>query len=152
MKSLAKAQIIGNIGDIREIQRADGAPQKVVRLRVATNWMGRNQEKHTDWHTVYLYGENAENAMKILKVGDKIYVEGRLRSRSYKDANTNIERTVWEILGNDFIKLTPKSTVEETQQEESEGMELAPPDVSPLEVEDSIEEGGNNLDPQDLPF
>ena len=90
MSSLNKVQIIGNLGadpDIRSTQ--DG--RKIANLRVATSetWKDKNtgeRRERVDWHSVVIFNEGlASIAEKYLHKGSKVYLEGQLQTRKWKD-------------------------------------------------------------------
>jgi single-strand DNA-binding protein len=87
--SVNKVILIGNLGKDPEVRRTDaGIP--VARLALATSEVIRKasgeKETRTEWHNIVLWRGLAEVAEKYLKKGMKIYVEGKLRSRSWEDA------------------------------------------------------------------
>lgn len=110
MASVNKAIILGFVGkdpDVREISSGT----KVASLSIATtrrfkDSSGQKQEE-TDWHRISLFGRLAEIAQQYVTKGSLLYVEGRLHTRKYTDAQ-GIERFVTEILG-ESIQLMPKS-------------------------------------------
>lgn len=80
--------LIGNLGADPEI-RATQSGQMVATLSIATsevfnNREGQRQEK-TEWHRVVLWGKTAELAEKYLRKGRKVYIEGRIQTRSWDD-------------------------------------------------------------------
>ncbi len=87
--SVNKVILIGNLGKDPEVRRTDaGIP--VARVTLATSEVIRKangeKETRTEWHNVVLWRGLAELAEKYLRKGMKIYVEGKLRSRSWEDA------------------------------------------------------------------
>lgn len=98
-----KVILVGNLGadpDMRYTQSGTG----VCELRVATNenWTdksGQRQER-TEWHRVVVWGKRGENCSKYLSKGRQVYVEGRLRTRSWDDKDGN-KRYTTEIIAND---------------------------------------------------
>jgi len=88
--TLNKVMIIGNLGADPEIRTTQGG-QMVATLSIATtetfnNREGQRQEK-TEWHRVVLWGKTAELAERYLRKGRKVYIEGRIQTRSWDDAN-----------------------------------------------------------------
>lgn len=86
-KMLNKVMVIGNLGADPELKNINGNP--VCNLSVATSekWtdkQGQKQEK-TEWHRVTVWGKTAENCAKYLMKGKKVYVEGKLQTRSWED-------------------------------------------------------------------
>jgi single-strand DNA-binding protein len=88
MASVNKVILVGNLGKDPELRYTPGG-QAVCDLRIATtdNFTGRDGEKKesTEWHTVVVWGKQAENCSQYLSKGRQVYVEGRLRTRSWDD-------------------------------------------------------------------
>jgi single-strand DNA-binding protein len=86
--SVNKVIILGNLGRDPEL-RHTASSKAVATLRVATNevWndaSGERQER-TEWHTVVVWGRQAENCAQYLTKGRSVYVEGRLQTRKWQD-------------------------------------------------------------------
>jgi single-strand DNA-binding protein len=107
-KSLNRVQLIGNLGKDPEVKYTpSGTP--VAKLTIATNerYKDKNGEwqDRTEWHNVVLWQRLAEIAGEYLKKGGKVYVEGRLQTRSWDDKQTNQKKYMTEIVANDLILL-----------------------------------------------
>jgi len=107
MMGLNRVVLVGNLGKDPEMQvLKDGLV--VAKISVATTDIfrlpGGNLYKDTQWHTVILWRSLAELAVKYLKKGSHIYLEGRLRTSNYEDKNGK-RRYVTEIVGDRFIML-----------------------------------------------
>ena len=89
MSGVNKVILIGNLGKDPEIFTFENGNKK-VRLAVATTETYRNRKdekvEHTEWHWVVLFRGLADVAEKYLKKGDQVYVEGRIRLRSWERA------------------------------------------------------------------
>jgi len=101
MASVNKVILIGNLGRDPETRYTTGG-DAVTNLRIATTetWKdkaGEKQEK-TEWHTVVLFGRQAEIAGEYLKKGRPVYIEGRLQTRKYTDKE-GVEKYSTEIVG-----------------------------------------------------
>ena len=76
----------------------------VCEFRLATNesWTGKDGQKQdrTEWHRVVVWGRRAETCGKYLSKGRQVYLEGRLRTRSWEDKEGN-KRYTTEIVAND---------------------------------------------------
>jgi len=99
-RSLNKASLIGNLGSDPEIRTTTGGA-KVATFSLATSrqWnsaSGEKQEK-TEWHTVVLFGRQAEVAGEYLKKGRSVYIEGRLQTRKWTDKE-GVEKYSTEIV------------------------------------------------------
>ena len=86
MNGLNRVMLLGNLGADPELKVTQGG-QSVLKLRIATSesWLddkGQKQER-TEWHSVDVWGKRAEGLGKILTKGERIFVEGKLQTRSY---------------------------------------------------------------------
>jgi single-strand DNA-binding protein len=101
MAGVNKVIILGNLGADPEV-RVISSGAKVARLRIATSesYNNKNGERitNTEWHSVNLWRGLADIAEKYLKKGSQVYVEGKLRTRSYDDKE-GVTRYVTEIEG-----------------------------------------------------
>lgn len=107
-KSLNKVMLIGNLGKDPEVKYTpSGTP--VAKLTVATNERYKDKDgqwaDRTEWHNVVLWQRLAEIAGEYLKKGGKVYVEGRLQTRSWEDKQTNQKRYMTEIVASDLVLL-----------------------------------------------
>lgn len=106
--SLNKVMLIGNLGADPEIRNTPGGAQ-VANFRVACteNWTdqaGQKQER-TEWVTIVAWRKQAEIAQKYLRKGSKVYVEGKLQTRSWEDKNGGGKRYATEVLCDHFLML-----------------------------------------------
>lgn len=104
--SLNKVLLIGNVGkdpDVRHLE--GGASVATITLATSERYKDRSGElkETTEWHTIVAWRQLADLASNYIRKGTQIYVEGRIRSRSYDDQNGN-KRYVTEILA-DSIQL-----------------------------------------------
>ncbi len=102
-----KVILIGNVGADPEIRTIESGV-KVARVRLATteriyNRQTQEAKEHTEWHSITLWRNMADTVDRFVKKGSRIYIEGRLRSRSWTD-ESGAQRYVTEILADD-IKL-----------------------------------------------
>ncbi len=97
-----KVTLIGNLGKDPEVKHLESG-SSVARLVLATNENYRDKDGNwqtlTEWHTVIAWRTLADTAERQLKKGSMVYVEGKLRSRQYKD-NNGIERYITEVEAN----------------------------------------------------
>jgi len=107
--NLNKAFILGNLTKDPELRQTPQG-QSVCTLSVATNtfFLDRNgnKQRKTEFHSVVLWGKQAEIASQFLKKGSLILVEGRLQTRVWQDRNGN-QRKVTEIIA-EKMQLGPK--------------------------------------------
>jgi single-strand DNA-binding protein len=107
-KSVNKVILIGNLGKDPEVKYTpSGTP--VAKLTLATNERykakdGQWQDR-TEWHNIVLWQRLAEIAGEYLKKGSKVYIEGKLQTRSWEDKQTNQKRYMTEVVANDLVLL-----------------------------------------------
>lgn len=111
--SLNKVQLIGNVGKEPEVRYLDsGVAVATFSLatidRAYTLPNGTQVPERTEWHNIVLWRGLAETAEKYVHKGDKLYIEGKIRSRSYDDQN-GVKRYVVEIFGDNMEMLTPRT-------------------------------------------
>ena len=98
-----KVILIGNVGQDPEIRYTGDANNgaKVATIRLATTERYRdrngNPQEHTEWHNVVVWRNQADVVEKYVKKGTQLYIEGRIRTRSWDDQNGN-KRYVTEIV------------------------------------------------------
>ncbi len=144
--TLNKVMLIGHLGDNVKIHYFDDS-NCIGRFPLATNETYTNKQTNekvtnTEWHNVVVRNKAAEICEKYLKKGDRVYIEGRLKTRKWQDDSGN-DRYSTEIIFTDFTFLTAKN--EQTQQTSNS----APinPTTAPTQTATS-----NNEDADDLPF
>jgi single-strand DNA-binding protein len=107
MSGVNKVILIGHLGKDPEVKYLEGG-MAVAKIVLATSESYKNKEgvkvDHTEWHNINFWGNNAEIAEKYLKKGMQIYVEGKLRTRSWekdgvKKYATDIEGFTFQMLG-----------------------------------------------------
>ena len=101
MASVNKVILLGNLGRDPETRYTTGG-DAVTNLNIATSeqWKDKSGEKQekTEWHSVVLFGRQAEIAGEYLKKGRSVYIEGRLQTRKYTDKE-GVEKYSTEIVG-----------------------------------------------------
>lgn len=105
--------LIGNVGKEPEIRYIDnGVCTAQISLATSTPGYtlqnGTQVPERTEWHRILLWRRLAEVVEKYVHTGDKLYVEGELRTRSYTDKK-GITHYITEIWANNMEMLTPKS-------------------------------------------
>lgn len=99
MAGVNKVILIGNLGKDPELRTMEsGAKVASFTLATTESYKNKNGEKvdQTEWHNVVFWGPVADVIEKYLKKGSKIFVEGKLRTRSYeKDGVTKYFTEVW---------------------------------------------------------
>lgn len=114
--SLNKVQLIGYVGKDPEVRYLDSGVA-VATFTLATTDRGytlangTQVPERTEWHNIVLWRGLAEIADKYVRKGDRLYIEGKIRSRSYDDQN-GVKRYIVEIFGDNMEMLTPRSAVQ----------------------------------------
>jgi single-strand DNA-binding protein len=111
--TLNKVMLIGHTGDDVKMHYFEGGGS-IGRFPLATNEVYTNKTtgqrvENTEWHNVVVRNKAAEICEKYLKKGDKVYIEGRIKTRKWQD-DKGVERYSTEIQCTDFTFLTPKDT------------------------------------------
>jgi single-strand DNA-binding protein len=142
--SVNKVILIGYVGIDPEIRYLDSGTA-VCNFRMATSEVYKNKsgEKvtNTEWHNIVLWRGLAEIAEKFIKKGTQIYIEGRIRTRSWDDKDGN-KRYTTEIVG-DNMQLLGKRTDESPVTQEKEEIKSSDNNEN---IDQEIEEA------DDLPF
>ncbi len=170
--SVNKVILVGNVGKDPETRYLD-ENTAVCKFSMATSEVYRNREgekvTQTEWHNVVLWRGLAQVAEKYVKKGSQLYIEGRIKTRSYDDKDGN-KRYITEIVGDNMQMLGRKSDndggqapVAASQSDSSQPASSqpastpAPPQQTPAPNNDktntdqgSFPEPGN--EPDDLPF
>lgn len=117
--SLNKVILIGNLGTDVEVKHFENGGS-LARFPIATSesYTNRNGEQvtQTEWHNIVVRGGLVDVVSKYLKKGDKVYVEGRIRTRSWQDASTKETRYTTEIMTDNFLMLGGKPTTAANDQ------------------------------------
>lgn len=109
-----KAILIGNVGKEPEVKYYEGG-RGVAQVTLATTERGYTLQNgtqvpdRTEWHNLVFRNKLADIVDKYVHKGDKLYVEGKIFTRSYDD-QSGIKRYVTEIFVDQMEMLTPKTT------------------------------------------
>ncbi len=118
--TLNKVMLIGHTGDEVKMHYFEGGGC-VGRFPLATNEVYTNRTtgervNNTEWHNIVVRNKAAEICEKYLKKGDKVYIEGRLKTRKWQD-DQGKDRYNTEIQCTEFTFLTSKSETDNIPQE-----------------------------------
>jgi len=142
-RGVNKVILIGNLGADPEVRHTpSGVPVVDLSLATSESWVDKNtgdRVERTEWHRLVLWRRLAEIAGEYLKKGSKIYVEGKLQTRSW-DAEDGQKRYRTEVVVDDLQMLDSRGETRESAFSEDPG---------PLEP--SSELGDPSLS-DDLPF
>lgn len=142
--TLNKVMLIGHLGDEVKMHYFDDK-NCVGRFPLATNETYTNRQTNervtnTEWHNIVVRNKAAEICEKYLTKGDKVYIEGRLKTRKWQDDKGN-DRYSTEIHCTDFTFLTNKneqSAPPNVNVQASNTQQNAPVADTPVEDNDDL--------------
>ena len=114
--SVNKVILIGNVGKDPDVRYLDNGVA-VATFSLATTERGYTLQNgtqvpdRTEWHNIVLWRGLAQTAEKYVHKGDKLYIEGKIRSRSYDDQN-GVKRNIVEIFADVMEMLTPRGVAQ----------------------------------------
>jgi len=150
MVSVNRVTIIGNLGSEPEMRYTPGG-RPVTSFRVATNWRYTTPEgerkEETEWFSVVAWGRLAEQCNQFLTKGRLVYVEGRLRMRSWEGQDGQ-RRSRNEIVADRVKFLDRQGMAPPGEKAADEGEESG---ASEKAAEGEESESGE-LEPDDIPF
>jgi single-strand DNA-binding protein len=121
MSGINKVILVGNLGKDPEVRHLEGGAV-VAKFPLATSESYKTKDgqriDQTEWHNIVMWRGLAESAEKYLRKGSLVYVEGKIRTRSWDDKEGN-KRYSTEIIADTMTMLSSKRT-EESQQGSSE--------------------------------
>ncbi|MBK86503.1 MAG: single-stranded DNA-binding protein [Flavobacteriaceae bacterium] len=146
--TLNKVMLIGHLGDEVKIHYFDDK-NCIGRFPIATNETYTNKQtnekvSNTEWHNIIVRNKAAEVCEKYLKKGDRVYIEGRIKTRKWSDDKEQ-DRYTTEIICSDFTFLTNKN-------ENFEKLETKSQSINSSSNDSSVENQYNDNEPSDLPF
>lgn len=111
MRGVNRVMLIGNLGKDPDVQYLEGNIG-VAKFSLATTETYKDRSgkliSQTEWHTVVLWRGLAELAEKYLHKGSLVYIEGRLRTRSWEDKEGN-KKFATEVVGDNLIMLDKRN-------------------------------------------
>ena len=137
---------MGNLGKDPEVRYLDnGVAVATFSLatsdRAYTLANGTQVPERTEWHNIVLWRGLAQTAEKYVRKGDKLYIEGKLRYRSYDDQN-GIKRNIVEVFADNMEMLSSKGTASTQSVAQNTSASSAP----------QATESSNESNSDDLPF
>ena len=134
-----KVILMGNLGKAPETRTLESGIV-MCSFPMATSEIYKNRKSgektsHTEWHNVVLWRKLAEVAEKYLNKGDKILIEGRIRSRSWEDKESGQMRFITEILADQMQMI---GTVKKSSEDFNDAQKPTTSFIeeSPIEQED----------------
>ena len=136
-KSLNKVTLIGNLGKDPELSyTASGVAVGKFSVATGDSWKDENgnKQERTEWHNIVVWRKLAEICGQYLKKGSKVYLEGKLQTRSWDDKNTGVKRYTTEVVASDLIMLDSKGgeSASSAAADTSTHEESAPPEKDDL--------------------
>lgn len=127
-EGMNKVILIGNLGADPELRMTQGG-QALLKLRLATteSYLDKDntRQERTEWHSVTLWGKRGEGLSKILKKGDRLCIEGGIRTTSYEKDNEKRYRT--EVNATNVILCGSRGGSVETDEEPAPRRRPPPP-------------------------
>lgn len=149
--SVNKVILVGNVGKDPEVRHLDsGVAVANFPLATSENYTAKNGDKvtTTEWHNIVLWRGLAEVAEKYVTKGKQLYIEGRIRTRSYDDKDGN-KRYITEIYGDTMQMLGNRTDNQNSDNQNSQNSN--PSENSSFQgvnEPDLSDQGGDD----DLPF
>ncbi|MCK3682925.1 single-stranded DNA-binding protein [Maribellus sp. YY47] len=148
--SVNKVILVGNVGKDPEVRHLDnGVAVANFPLATSETYTAKNGEKvtTTEWHNIVLWRGLADVAEKYVTKGRQLYIEGRIRTRSYDDKDGN-KRYTTEIYGDVMQMLGSASGNQQAGADNNSNVSQSPSN-SPQVSQPDIEEPEGD---EDLPF
>ncbi len=141
MRGVNRVMLIGNLGKDPDVQFLEGNIA-VAKFPLATTETFKDRSgklvSQTEWHTVVLWRGLAELAQKYLHKGSLVYIEGRLRTRSWEDKETN-RKFATEVVGDNLIMLDKRTDAGHHPGNHAEpGVEGTPPPPPPIDHNEDL--------------
>lgn len=142
-----KVILIGNLGKDPEVRRLENgtvvASFPIATSESYTDKQTNERREITDWHNIVVWRGLAEVVEKYLKKGSKVYIEGKLKSRSYQDKD-GVTKYITEVVADEMTML---SRLESQQNNASPSYSNQGTPSNPSKIEELLSE-----DDSDLPF
>lgn len=154
--SVNKVVLIGNVGKDPDVRYLDTGVA-VATFSLATTERGYTLQngtqvpERTEWHNIVLWRGLAQTAEKYVHKGDKLYIEGKIRSRSYDDQN-GIRRTIVEIFADNMEMLTPRNAAQQPGTGYAPQAQPASPQQPSVQANAQQQPASDNSVTDDLPF
>jgi single-strand DNA-binding protein len=143
-----KVILVGRLGKDPEVKHLEsGAVMAKFSLATSENFKDRNGEKveQTEWHNIVVWRKLAEIAEKYLRKGSQVYIEGKIKTRTWDDQDGN-KHYMTEVVADNFQMLGAKGSTQQDPgpAEPTVSQDQKPENAAPNQSED------NSSD--DLPF
>ena len=155
--ALNKVLLIGNVGKDPDVRHLEGGAS-VATFTLATTERYKDKsgdlKEITEWHTIVCWRQLAELAEKFIKKGSQIFVEGRIRTRSWDDQQSGAKRYATEIMADTVQLLGKKSDAPApagNYTPKGQPMQTTSPTATPTNKTSNFIEN-NDDEADDLPF
>lgn len=134
MAGVNKVILIGNLGKDPEIIAFETAKKATFPLATTEYFKNKEGQKieQTEWHNIVCWRGLADIAEKILKKGTQIFIEGKLRTRSWEDKDGN-KRYITEVVADNFSVLANRNHPDNNQDAEQPIDKILNDETEPLE-------------------
>jgi len=146
-RDLNKVMIIGRLGADPELRNtSSGSPVTTMRVAAGRQWRDTSGEmrEETEWFSVVAWNKLAEICGQYLTKGARVYIEGRLQTRSWEDQQSGQTRYRTEVIANDMIILDSREGRPTHNEDDlpprdaprypSRGEHHAPPDIGDEDI------------------
>ena len=124
MSSVNKAIILGNLGSDPDIKYTKaGSPVANLSIATSERWKDKEtgeQKEQTEWHRVVVFGRLAEIAEQFLKKGSKVFIEGKIQTRDWEDADGNKKYTT-EVVAREMTMLDSRASTNSSASDDTSG-------------------------------
>jgi len=148
--SINKVILVGNVGKDPEVRYLDSGVA-VANFPFATSEKYKNKQgekvTNTEWHNIVMWRGLAEVVEKYVNKGSQLYIEGKIRTRSYDDKD-GIKRYITEIIGDNMQMLGRKGDKSSIPPPSEEDVPVAKSDIKGVTTSNTDKDTGN-FDNQD---
>ena len=148
MTGVNKVILIGNLGRDPEVRHLEGGAI-VAKFPLATTEIYKTKDgqrvEQTEWHNIVMWRSLAESAEKFLRKGSLIYLEGKIRTRTW-EGQDGVRKSATEIVGDTMTLLNFKRPDDASNQSNHQN------ETKPSASEESSSFNGPNTSGDDLPF
>ncbi len=109
-RGINKVILVGNVGNDPDCREGGSSPIANLSIATSETWKDKNtgeQQERTEWHRVVFFNRLAEVVRDYVKKGTKVYLEGRLQTRSYEQ--DGVQKYSTEIVANEMQMLDSKN-------------------------------------------
>jgi single-strand DNA-binding protein len=153
-RDLNKVMLIGRLGVEPEMRYTpSGSPVTSFRVAVGRQWRDSNGESHeeTEWFSVVAWNKLAEICNQYLAKGVRVYIEGRLQTRSWEDQQSGQTRYKTEVIASDMIILDSREGREGREGRAArESDDYTPPRDTPRDTPRGFRSGAQSASPPDI--